>query len=392
MGLLLATLSATTSELRDQWKELFYVDALPSNVIAVKASKKTHGFSSNHGNDNVITNGSTVIVADGQCAIIVENGQVVDICAEPGTYTYDTSVAPSVLTGKFGDSLKAVFADIGRRFQYGGQQASDQRIYYFNTKEMVDNKFGTANPVPFRIVDERAGIDMDLGLRCFGTYSFRVKDPITFYTNNAGNFQSQYTTDMLSTQMRSELLNALQPAFAKLSESGVRYSQLPAHTKELCTVLKEELNDLWEKQRGMEIVSINIASVTVSEEDEKTIRELQKNAAFTNQNLAAANLVGAQADAMKAAANNANGAMAGFMGMNMAQSAGGANVQSLYAAGAQASSTSEWFCPQCGTKNTGKFCTNCGTAKPVSGKWICPQCKCENTGNFCTNCGTKKPE
>lgn len=404
MGLILSTLSAVGSEMRDQWKELFYADALPSNVIAIKASKKTHGASSNHGNDNVITSGSTVIVADGQCAIIVENGQVVDICAEPGTYTYDNSVAPSILTGSLGDSIKAVFADIGKRFQYDGQQAGDQRLYYFNTKEMIGNKFGTANPVPFRIVDERAGIDIDAGLRCFGTYSFRMKDPITFYTNNSGNFADMYSTEDLQDQMRSELLNALQPAFAKISEIGVRYSQLPAHTTELCEVLKKELSDAWTNRRGIEIVSISISSVSLNEEDEKTIKELQRNAAFANERTAAANLAGAQMDAMKAAANNQGGAAVGFMGMNMANATGGANVQGLYA---QASANeaaqpkapvqpqaagNEWFCPSCGTKNTGNFCTNCGGQKPAGGKWICPKCNAENEGKFCTNCGTSKPQ
>ena len=394
MGLILATVSAVESELKDSWKELFYVDALPSNVLAIKASKKTHGLTSNHGNDNVITTGSTVIVADGQCALIVENGQVVDICAEPGTYTYDNTVAPSIITGNLGDSIKSVFSEIGKRFQYGGQQASDQRLYYFNTKEMIGNKFGTANPVPFRIVDERAGIDIDAGLRCFGTYSFHLSDPVTFYTNNAGNFQSQYTTEDLQDQMRSELLNALQPAFAKISETGVRYSQLPAHTTELCSALKTELSEAWTKQRGIEIVSINISSVTLNEEDEKTIKELQRNAAFTNEKTAAANLVAAQMDAMKTAAGNSGGAAVGFMGMNMAANSGGANAQALFAQAnsqqAQTTQEGSWYCPSCGTQNNGNFCTNCGGKRPTSGKWICPKCNAENEGKFCTNCGTAK--
>ena len=231
-----------------------------------------------------------------------------------------------------------------------------------------------------------------------------MKDPITFYTNNSGNFADMYTTEDLQDQMRSELLNALQPAFAKISEIGVRYSQLPAHTTELCEVLKKELTDAWTNRRGIEIVSISISSVSLNEEDEKTIKELQRNAAFANERTAAANLAGAQMDAMKAAANNQGGAAVGFMGMNMANATGGANVQGLYAqasaneaaqpkAPAQPQAAgNEWFCPSCGTKNTGNFCTNCGGQKPAGGKWICPKCNAENEGKFCTNCGTSKPQ
>jgi membrane protease subunit (stomatin/prohibitin family) len=371
MGLISAALGAASSTLRDQWKEYFYVDALPSDVIAVKAQHHTSGlFGGNKGNDNIITAGSGVVVADGQCAVIVENGVVAEICAQPGEYTYDNTVAPSVFSGDLGDAVKASFAEIGKRFTYGGQTAADQRIYYFNTKEMTGNKFGTPNPIPFRVVDQRAGIDIDVSIKCFGEYSFRVVDPVRFYTNNAGNFQDEYTVEMISDQMRSELLNALQPAFAKISEEGIRYSALPGRTKELCTALKEELKDVWGTQRGMEIQSIAVSSVTADAEDEKMLKQMQRNAAYTNPNLAAATLVGAQAQAMQDAANNPNGAMNGFVGMNMAQNAGGINANNLYAQGAASNNAGtpaqegEWYCPNCGTKNTGNFCTNCGTKKP----------------------------
>lgn len=392
MGLISAAVASVTSEFRDQWKEYFYCDALDAHTIAVKARKKTQGLFNNSGNNNVISNGSVINVADGQCMIIVENGQVADICAEPGEYRYDNTVAPSVLTGDFGESLGKVFADIGKRFSFGGQPASDQRVYYFNTKEITGNKYGTPNPVPFRVVDERAGIDIDISVRCFGEYSFRVTDPITFYTNNAGNFRDVYTVDMLASQMKTELLTALQPAFAKVSALGIRYSALPAHTAELSEALQTELNEKWTKQRGISIVSVGVSSVSASEEDEQMLKNMQKDAAYLNKNLAAATLVGAQADAMRSAAKNSAGAAAGFVGLNMAQSAGGINAAGLYTDEPVKPASGSWICPSCRTSNTGKFCSNCGTAKPGAAKWYCPSCGHENTGNFCSDCGTKKPE
>lgn len=393
MGLISAAAGAIGSTLRDQWKEFFYCDALPANTIAVKAQKKTKGFL-NRNDDNIISDGSLIAVADGQCMIIVEQGQVVEICAEPGEYRYDNTIAPSLFAGELSKSIGNVIDEIGKRFTFGGKPAADQRIYFFNTKELTGNKFGTASPVPFRVIDQRAGIDIDISVRCFGEYSFRITNPIQFYTNNAGNFQDIYTTDMLASQMRSELLSALQPSFAKISENGIRYSQLPAHTTELCDALKEELSEKWTQERGIEIESIAISSVTADPEDEKMLKEMQRNAAYTNPNLAAATLVGAQAEAMKTAAGNAAGAMNGFMGMNFAANAGGANIENLYAAGQTQqpvqTTTSGWTCPKCGTTNTGKFCSNCGSEKPA-GEWFCPQCGTKNTGNFCSNCGTKKP-
>ena len=390
MGLILATLNATSGTLRDQWKEYFYCDAISADTICVKAHKKTQGFG-NHGNDNIISDGSIIAVADGQCMVIVEQGQVVDICAEPGEYKYDSKTEPSIFTGKnLSSSIKDVFAQIGKRITFGGDAGADQRVYYFNTKEITGMKYGTASPVPFRVVDTRAGIDLDISLKAFGEYSIRVTDPILFYTNVCANVSDSYKVSDIENQMRSELLTALQPAFAKIGATGVRYSEIPAHTTELADALNEELSKKWKDQRGIEIVSFGVSSIKASEEDEATIKQMQKDAAYTNQQLAGAALVGAQAQAMRDAANNANGAAMGFVGLNAAQSAGGVNVNSLLNS-QQATLQNGWICPKCGTNNSGKFCTNCGTANPTNAKWICPKCNTENTGNFCNNCGEKKP-
>ncbi len=393
MGLIHAALGAAGGVLADQWKEYFYCDAIPENVLAVKGKKRTSARSSNtKGTDNIISDGSVIAVADGQCMAIVEQGKVVDICAEPGEYTYDCSSEPSLFTGNLSTSIKEVFKQIGKRFTFGGQAPNDQRVYYFNTKELMGNKYGTSSPVAFRIVDKNIGLDLDSAIKCFGEYSIRITNPILFYTNVCGNFEGEYTRDRLEGQMKTELLTALQPALAKVSAAGVRYSEVPAHTKELATALNDELSAEWRDRRGIEIVAFGISSMTLSEEDQKMIKELQRNATMRDPSMGAATLIGAQAQAMQDAAKNTGGAAMAFMGMNMAQQAGGANANQLYQMGAQQQPQGGAFCPSCGKPVTpgSAFCPSCG--KPLaSGSWTCPKCGKVNDGNFCSGCGTAKP-
>ena len=403
MGLIRAALGSAGGVLADQWKEYFYCEAIPANILAVKGQKRASGRSSNvRGSDNIISNGSIIAVADGQCMIIVEQGKVVDLCAVPGEYTYDTSTEPSLFSGDLSENIGAVFSNIGKRFTFGGEAPKDQRVYYFNTKELIGNKYGTPSPVPFRVVDQRAGIDIDISLRCFGEYSYRITNPLLFYTNVCGNVESAYDRSQIEGQLKTELLTALQPAFARISEMGIRYSALPGHTQELSEVLNEVLSAKWRDLRGLEIVSLGVSSVKASEEDEQMIKEMQRNAAFMDPTRAAAHLVGAQASAMQSAAQNqgAGPAMA-FMGMNMAGNAGGVNAQNLYQMGRQqpqqnAPAASGWVCPSCGAQATGKFCPECGAKKPepkpASGSWTCPSCGAQVSGKFCPECGAKKPE
>ena len=404
MGLIKAALGAAGGVLADQWKEFFYCEAIPADVLVVKGKKKVTGRSSNSkGDDNIITNGSVIAVADGQCMLIVEQGKVVDVCAEPGEYTYDMSTEPSVFSGDLGESIQSVFLNIGKRFTFGGETPKDQRIYYFNTKELTGNKYGTPSPVPFRVVDQRAGIDLDIAIRCFGEYSVRLRNPLLFYTNVCGNVTEDYKTDQIAGQMKTELLTALQPAFAKISEMGIRYSALPGHTLELAEALNEQLSSRWRDLRGMEIVSFGVSSVKANEEDEQMIKELQRNAAFMDPTRAAAHLVGAQASAMQSAASNPNaGPAMAFMGMGMAGQMGGMNAQNLYQMGAQQQTQPAppppapapvapggWVC-SCGATATGKFCPECGKPKPAADGWTC-SCGAVNKGKFCSECGAKKP-
>ena len=409
MGLMKAAMAAAGSTLADQWKEFFYCDALSSDVMVAKGQKRVGGKSSNtKGNDNIISQGSGIAVADGQCMIIVEQGKSVEFASEPGEYTVDSSTEPSIFAGNLSNAILASFDTFAIRFTYGGSTVKDQRVYYFNTKELMDNKFGTPNPIPFRVVDSRIDLDIDVSLRCSGVYSYKIADPILFYTNVCGNISNVFTRDEIEKQLKTEFLSALQPALAKLSAMEIRPNQIVAHNTELEDAMNEALSQKWAATRGLKIVSIALGSVTLPDDDAEMIKTMQRNAALTNPNMAGATLVAAQADAMKAAAGNSAGAMTGFMGMGMAAQAGGMNAQNLFALGQQpmmgqpapqqavpqqtapqqaTSQSAGWTC-SCGTINSGNFCSNCGSPKP-SADWIC-SCGTKNSGKFCSNCGSPR--
>lgn len=398
MGLIKAALGSVGSVLADQWKEYFYCDSMASNVLVTKGKKRTSSRNSNtKGSDNIISNGSVVAVNEGQCMMIVEQGKIVEFAAEAGEYTWNSSSEPTIFQGGL-EGLEGSWETLKRRFAFGGDTAKDQRVYFFNLKELVGNKYGTPAPIPFRVVDNNIGLDMDVSIRCNGEYSYKIADPMLFYKNVCGNVSQDYTRDQLDSQLKSEFLTALQPAFARISALGIRYSALPGHTMELAQAMNEVLSGKWGATRGLAIVAVGVNSVTASAEDEATIKELQKSAVFRNTNMAAAHMVQAQAEAMKTAAGNKNGAMMGFMGMNMAQSAGGFNAASLFQMGQQqpapaapaapAAGANTWKC-SCGAVNTGKFCMECGASKPADG-WVC-SCGAVNKGKFCSECGAKKP-
>ena len=392
MGLTKAGVGALGGVLADQWKEYFYCDALEADTLAVKGQKRTSRRSSNtKGNENIISTGSVIAVNEGQCMLIVEQGKVVEVCAEPGEFVYDASTEPTIFAGPLGQSILDTFQMVGKRFTFGGEAPKDQRIYYFNTKELIDNKFGTPNPVPFRVVDHKIGLDVDVSLRCSGVYSYRIADPLLFYTKVCGNVESAYKRENLESQLKSEFISALQPAFAKLSDLELRPNQIVAHTTALEEAMNDALGKKWGQLRGLQVVSIALGSLTLPEEDAEMIKQAQRTAILRDPTMAAATLTGAQADAMKAAASNQSGAMTGFMGMGFAQQAGGVNAQQLYAMGAQqAAPAGGWKC-SCGAVAKGNFCPECGAKKPApAGSWKCA-CGTQNTGKFCSECGAKKP-
>ncbi|MEE3333811.1 MAG: SPFH domain-containing protein [Ruminococcus sp.] len=407
MGLIKAGLGAAGGVMADQWKEFFYCDSIAKDILAVKGQKRTTGRSSNtRGNDNIISNGSVIAVADGQCMIIVEQGKIVEVCAEPGEFVYDTSTEPSIFTGKLSKGIVDTFKQIGKRFTFGGDPGKDQRVYYFNTKELVDNKFGTQNPILFRVVDHKIGLDLDVSLRCSGIYSYKIDNPLLFYTNVCGNVEQAYNRSELDMQLKTEFISALQPAFGKLSDMELRPNQIPGHVTDLENAMNEALTAKWSELRGLKIVSIALNPINLPPEDAEMIKQAQRAGMMRDPAMAGATLVGAQADAMKAAASNEGGAMNGFVGMGMAMNAGGGmNAQNFFnmaqqnqqqqqqqqQAQQQAPAQNGWTCAKCGSTATGKFCPNCGSPKPAQQDgWTC-KCGAVNKGKFCQECGSPKP-
>ena len=402
MGLIQALGATLTTVLADQWREYFYCESLPENVLMRKGVKRVSGKSSNtKGSDNIISNGSIIAVNDGQCMMIVDQGGIVEFTAQPGEFVWDKSTEPSIFYGSLGENLKKTWEVLKKRFTMGGDTAKDQRIYFFNIKEIIGNKYGTANPVPFRVYYPNINLDTEVGIRCFGEYSYKLTDPMLFYKNVAANVSGDYTRDRIDSQLKSEFLTALQPAFARISDMGIRYSSLPGHTQELADSMNAVLSPKWAELRGISIVSVGVTSVSADPEDEKKIKELQNAAAATYGTM----VVG---QSMQNAASNPNGAMMGFMGMNMAGGmannvtggqGGGFGGLHMYqpptqpAAAPAAAAPAGWTCPKCGkTGNTGKFCAECGEKKPEEPKgWTCPKCGTVNLGKFCQECGEKKP-
>lgn len=400
VGLIRAGIDAAKGVLEDQYRDYFYCESLPQDVLVQKGVRRQTKRGSNKGNENIISNGSVIAVNDGQCMMIVEQGKIVEVCQEPGEFIYDTSTEPSIFyDGNFMDNLKETFKEIGKRFTFGGEPAKDQRIYYFNTKEIMGNKYGTPSPIPFRVVDRNIGLDIDISIRSHGEYSYRITNPLLFYTNVTGNVSDNYTRDTIDGQLKSELMTALQPAFAQISAQGVRYSEVPAHTIELANALNKVLSEKWMQTRGIKVGTVGVSTMKASDEDEAMIKQLQRNAVLRDPTMGAAQITGAQADAMLRAAENENGAIGGFMGMGMAQNAGGMNAGDLYKMGAQNQQNQQaqqqqtvantWTC-SCGAQNTGKFCSDCGKPKPEKETWTC-SCGAQNTGKFCSDCGKAKP-
>ncbi|MCI9337516.1 MAG: SPFH domain-containing protein [Lachnospiraceae bacterium] len=413
MGLIKAAKDAVSSMLADQWREYFYCDSLSNDILVAKGRRRpTGGRNSNKGTDNIISNGSIIAVNEGQCMMIVEQGGIAEFCAEAGEFVYDNSTEPSLFYGDLGENIKNTFKAIGKRFSFGGGSGKDQRVYFFNTKEIMDNRYGTVTPIPFRYIDDNIGLDMDVTIRCNGSYSFRIADPLLFYQNVCGNVSDVYNRDEILNQMKAELMTAMQPALGKVSSLRVRVSDIPNHVMELVDAVNAELSGKWAKTRGIVVVSMTMNPPSMPEETAKRISDLQSSAVMRNPNMAAATLVGAQADAMRAAAaNTATGPMMAFAGMNMAGAAGGMDASSLFAMGAAQNQAAQnrnqaaqnraagggsapvpgWTC-RCGHRdNRGKFCMECGSPKPSDAGWTCG-CGAVNQGNFCTNCGARKPQ
>ncbi len=426
MGLIQVAKEAIGSVIADQYAEYFYCDSLSDEILMVKGQKSTKN--QNKGNDQIISDGSIIAVNEGQAMIIVDQGGIVEFCATPGAFKYDASSEPSIFnglfTGNLGNSVVNSFKAMWTRGTGGGDLMRDQRVYFFNIKEIKGNLYGTSNPIPFRIYDKNTGFDMDTVLRCNGEYSYKLIDPLLFYKNVAGNKKEDFRRSELTSMMKAELITALQPSLAKISEMGIRPSGIPGHVDDLVNFLNVELSEKWTQTRGIQVVSMTMNPPSIPEEDRATLNELQKTKVFTDPGMAGAQLVTAQAEAMKlAASNEATGPMMGFMGMNMANMVGGMNSNQLFQMSQQnqqmnaqnqqmmgqqpqmgmqpqqnpqmqpmgSAAVLGWTCACGHTDNRSKFCSECGSKKPDEAGWTCG-CGAVNQGKFCQECGSKKPE
>lgn len=393
MGLVKAFAGSAFSYIRDMWEDYIYCDALDNGTLIQKGHAKSSPGAGSRADDNVITQYSKIAVNAGQMLIIVEDGQIVDFTAEQGGYEYNFDTEPSAFCGTFGDALKTSFEQMRARFAFGGRAGKDQRAYFVNTKEILNNRFGFGN-IPYRDSE----FNLTITLQGFGTFAYKIVDPIIFYTNISGNVKDKYTKDILEPQIRAELQDAILPALGDLARTGIKYDELPSNAKELTNLLREKTYSQWRETRGIEIVSMALSNIIPDDESIDKIRDLQESRVYSgNKAMLGARVGAAQANAMESAAENSAGAVTGFMGMNMAQNAGGVNVVELMKDSepkenfARQNSDDTWVC-ECGMTNTMKFCPKCGKIRPEMKK--CPECGFVfptelQSMKFCPSCGNK---
>lgn len=404
MGLIKAALSAGSSTLKDQWLEYIYCERMEDDVLMRKGTAKKAG-SNTKGTDNIITNGSKIVVGEDQFLIVVSDGKIVDFTAEAGNYTFDQGTEPSMFYGGFGKGLLESFKKFGERFTTGGVAPHDQRVYFVNTRYIKGNKFGTTTPVPFR--DSEFGITVDI--RCYGEYVMQVTDPLAFYHTYGGNIEEDYViNESFKDTFLADFLQALQPALAKVAMQKISYDMLPGAVTEISSAVKECLDSTWGSQ-GINVVRVSIASATPTEESAQAIKAAQGDRLYAmNPAMQGARANAAASEAIKTAAGNEAGAMTGFMGIGMMNQGGamfGANMSqsaqsqtgmdSMNVAGGGISTeekptdSNSVKCTNCGAEVTGNFCTECGT-KRVDDKF-CPQCgiKVDSNAKFCMECGAK---
>ena len=396
MGLIRALAAGTSTVLADQWREYFTCDSLAGNVLVAKGQLKTkkRGLfgARNKATEDIISNGSVISVNEGQVALIVSDGKIVDFCAEAGYYKWDASTEPSMLAGDFFRGLIDSFKRVGYRFTFGGDAGSQQRVYYVNTKEILDNKFGTQTPMPY----DDPYYKTALYIRYFGQYTFRITDPLVFFSSIAGNVGDTYTSEDLKATATDEFMTALDSALARLSAEGIKFSQLPIKQREIAAYMSDTLDTEWRERRGIEIVSVALAKVTPDDESRKRIEEFDTNVMHAAPDAMAGGMAYAQMRAMRDAANNAGGAMQGFMGVGMAAGAMGVRGQEtlletasqLKAERAEAAAPK---CAACGAAVSGRFCPECGAPAPTAEEeWTCA-CGATSHSKFCPECGAPRP-
>lgn len=403
MGIIRAIGSAIGGGLADQWLEVYEADDMGAQTVFTRGVLMRKG-ENKKGTQDTVSNGSIIHVYDNQFMILVDGGKVVDYTAEPGYYKVDNSSLPSLFNGEFGDTLKEAF----NRIRYGGQTPKAQKVFFINLQEIKGIKFGTRQPINYFDMFYNA----ELFLRAHGTYSIKIVNPLQFYAEAIPRNQDHVDIGEINEQYLSEFLEALQSAINQMSADGTRISFVTSKARELGKYMSSILDEEWNQTRGMEIQAVGIASLSYDEESQKLINMRNQGAMLSDPTVREGYVQGAVARGMEAAGSNANGSMAGFMGMGVGMNAGGAfmgnasasNMAQMQmqqnpqmqqapqmAAGAAgfAQQANGWTC-SCGTVNTGKFCSECGKPMPAaSAEWTC-QCGAKNTGKFCSECGKPK--
>ena len=398
MGVFKALNNSVSSVMKDVWRDCFYCDAISDNVLVSKGKRK-NDTSNNRGSENIISHGSTVIVNEGQSIIMVKDGAVVDICSKAGAYIYEYKDSGSDIPAQqLKAGLLGSLLDVGRRLSYAGEIVEDHRVYYVNTKDIIGVLFGSANPIPFRVVDNNIGLDMDISLRLNGAFSYKIVDPAIFYKTVCGNVVDTYSRSQLDGRLKDELMTAMHPVLGQMSAMGIRYNAITYHVQEMLDILNNTLNSKWRYSLGVELTSITFASIQADEDDEDTIKELQKVAVFRNSGMAAANLISSQAEAMKLAASNTSaGPIMALAGLNAFGNMNTQNQAMSILCGTQQESNkiqapksnSIWRC-NCGAEVQGNFCSNCGSKRPANR--CCSRCGTVHSEampiKYCCNCGT----
>ena len=373
MGLIKAITSSVSQTLGDQFKEFVTCPSIDSNVL-IQRGIVNHGKGNKNPSAGVISNGSAIVVPEGMAMMVIDNGEIKEFTATPGTFTYDTSSEPSIFTGKLGEGIKNTFKTIGKRFTYGGMPARDQRVYYVNLLVITGNKFGS--PQPKKITDEKYGM---LEVTFFGEYAFQVKDPMRLVNTVIGANAKDTVTyeEVVGGQLKSKFIEKLTVAISSVMRNKkVSFGDMGLYGSDISSEMNTVLNDSFNELYGLEITDVAIADINLTDASMQRVNKIDDASIFSDKNLQSGLMASATADAMKAAAGNDNGAMAGFMGMNMAGNVG-ANVMGAVntSNGANNTQSSNSNTVSSTDNQKPKFCPNCGAAT--------------NGGNFCTQCGTK---
>lgn len=397
MGLIKAATSTVGGGLADQWLEVIEPNDMSDTTVmtkGVKVRQDSKRGSNRKGTDDVITDGSVVHVYPNMMMLLVDGGRVIDYTAEEGYYTVKNNSAPSMFNG----SLKAAIAETFDRFKFGGVTPQKQQIFYINLQEIKGIRFGTSSPLNYFDNFYNA----ELFLRTHGTYSIKVTDPILFYTNAIPKNKTQVEINDINEQYLQEFLTALQATINKMSADGERISYVPSKSMELSKYMGNVLDESWRELRGIEVVSVAVSNISYTDDSVKLINMRNQGAMLGDANIREGYVQGSIAKGLESAGSNPGGAAQSFMGMGVGMNTGGnfmgaasqSNQQQMQQ---QAKSSADtWVCPECDTENTGKFCSNCGTAKPsASGPSIKMKCSaCDavvdlsnGVPKFCPECG-----